>query len=316
MSLSKLFMQIVASGVLCAIVLTSTVVQAQKQPPLLKSEADAEKVYVNDLLDKYKTYETNTPDQAKLIRNKLIYTGVEQIDIVFNNYRKNSRKRNDLLQFLFDFLEIGMSSVAAVVNGERAKTVLNEVLTGFKGTHTAANKDFRLLEAQILFNKMVANRAKVLGAIYEKLNDDVRTYPWEKARTDLRNYFFAGTMDDALSSLNVDTGAEANDAVKAKDEKAQQLRISTPRELVQAQDCDKDRATVFSQARDQDATKAAPAIKKLKQALKDNLDLIPDKTAGDIDALDVKGLETLYKEVARRFLNQPDKVQRLCDALK
>ncbi len=219
MSLSKLFMQIVASGVLCAIVLTSTVVQAQKQPPLLKSEADAEKVYVNDLLDKYKTYETNTPDQAKLIRNKLIYTGVEQIDIVFNNYRKNSRKRNDLLQFLFDFLEIGMSSVAAVVNGERAKTVLNEVLTGFKGTHTAANKDFRLLEAQILFNKMVANRAKVLGAIYEKLNDDVRTYPWEKARTDLRNYFFAGTMDDALSSLNVDTGAEANDAVKAKDER-------------------------------------------------------------------------------------------------
>jgi hypothetical protein len=296
--------------------LTSTVAQAQKQPPLLKSETDAEKGYVNQLINAYAAAETTNPDQALLIRNKLIYTGVEQIDIVFNQYRKNSRKRNDLLQFLFDFLEIAMSSTAAVINGERAKSVLNEVLTGFKGVHTAANKDFRLLEAQIVFNKMVANRAKVLTAIYEKLNDDVRSYPWEKARTDLRDYFFAGTMDDALSSLNVDTGSEAKEAVKDKDDAATKLRIKTPEELKQAQTCDQNRAAVFLQARNQDATKAAPALEKLRKALRDNLDLIPDKTAADINALDVTGLEKLYKEIGRRFLNDPQNIQKLCDALR
>jgi len=40
---------------LCAILLTSTVVQAQKQPPLLKSESEAEKSYVQGLLDQYKS---------------------------------------------------------------------------------------------------------------------------------------------------------------------------------------------------------------------------------------------------------------------
>jgi len=313
MKISKITKRAVAISVLCVIQFTAGSVQAQKQPPLLKGEAEAEKGYVQNLLNQY---QSGDPDQAKLARNKLIYTGVEQIDVVFNQYRKNSRKRNDLLQFLFDFLEIGMSSTAAVINGERAKTVLNEVLTGFKGTHTAANKDFRLLEAQIVFNKMVANRAKVLKGIYDNLNAEVRTYPWEKARTDLRNYFFAGTMDDALSSLNVDTGAEANEAVKAKDDAAVELRISTPAEVKQAQTCDQDRAAVFLLARDHDATKAGPAIKKLQKALTDNLDLIPDKTAADIQALDVTGLEKIYKEVFRRFLNNPEKVQKLCDALK
>ena len=301
---------------LCAILIMSTVAQGQKQPPLLKSESEAEKAYVDQLLKDYDKNESSNPDQAKMDRNKLIYTGVEQIDIVFNNYRKNSRKRNDLLQFLFDFLEIAMSSTGAVINGERAKTVLSEVLTGFKGIHTAANKDFRLLEAQIVFNKMVTNRANVLKAIYDKLNDDVRSYPWEKARTDLRNYFFAGTMDDALSSLNVGTGAEAQEAVKAKDAAAERLRISTPEEVKQAQTCDQSRAALFLQARDHDATKAGPAIQRLRRTLKDNLDLIPDKTAADIDALDVTGLEKIYTEVGRRFLSNPEKVQKLCDALK
>src|ERR1043166_114827 len=276
---------------LCAILIISTVAQGQKQPPLLKSESEAEKAYVDQLLKDYDKNESSNPDQAKMDRNKLIYTGVEQIDIVFNHYRKNSRKRNDLLQFLFDFLEIAMSSTGAGINRERAKTVLSEVLTGFKGIHTAANKDFRLLEAQIVFNKMVTNRANVLKAIYDKLNDDVRSYPWEKARTDLRNYFFAGTMDDALSSLNVGTGAEAQEAVKAKEAAAERLRISTPEEVKQAQTCDQSRAALFLQARDHDATKAGPAIQRLRRTLKDNLDLIPDKTAADIDALDVTGLE-------------------------
>ena len=78
----------------CAILSTSIAVQAQKQPPLLKNESEAEKNYVQDLIRNYNNNETSNPDQAKVYRNKLIYTGVEQIDIVFNQDRKNSRKRN------------------------------------------------------------------------------------------------------------------------------------------------------------------------------------------------------------------------------
>lgn len=199
---------------LCLCLLSSSLVQAQKAPPIFKNDdkqnistSATNMTYVNGLVaiaggaDK---------EAAKIARNKLIFIGVEQVDTEFNNYRKKSRKRNELLQFLFDFLEIGASTAIAITGGERVKEVIAEALTGFKGARTSFNKNFKLLELQILFNKMVAKRSQRLSAIYEKLNDPVLSYPWERARVELRDYFFAGTIDEALSSLNVDTGAEAS----------------------------------------------------------------------------------------------------------
>lgn len=295
--------------------LSGGVVQAQKAPSIFKTDKEASTsatnmAYINSLESAY----TNaaTPEDKKLIRNRLIYIGVEQIDTVFNDYRKKSRKRNDLLQFLFDFLEIGISTTIGVINGERAKSVLAEVLTGFKGSRTAANKNFHLMETQILFNKMVSNRAKTLGVIYQKLNEDVISYPWERARTDLKSYFFAGTFDDALNSLSIDTGAEASEAVKTM----QELKIKTTADVEKAHTCDQNRAAAFLNARNSNPLTSGPAILKLKAALKNNLDLLPDMTPTDIDALDLAGLEALYKEVGRRFLNAPERVQKLCDALR
>lgn len=301
---------------LCGCLLSSSLVQAQKAPSIFKTDKDASTsamnmAYINSLESAYTN--ASSPEDKKLIRNRLIYIGVEQIDTVFNDYRKKSRTRNDTLQFLFDFLEIGISTTIGVINGERAKSVLGEVLTGFKGSRTAANKNFHLLETQILFNKMVTNRAKTLGLIYQKLNTDVVSYPWERARSELKSYFFAGTFDDALNSLSIDTGAEASDATKD----VQSLKIKTLAQLATATTCDQDRAAVFLKARDKDHPDiSGPAILKLKKAVTDNLDLAPDKTAADINALDEHGLETLYKEIFRRFLDTPERVQKLCDALK
>lgn len=201
---------------LCASLLGGPVARAQKQPPIFKGDGGrtsaTNMTYVHQLEADYISHEPANDEAAKLIRNRLIYVGVEQIDTYFNDYRRKSRKRNELLQFLFDFLEIGASTAIAITNGERAKEVIAEALTGFKGGRTSFTKTFRLLETQILFNKMVANRSQRLSAIYEKLNEDVRAYPWERARSDLKNYLYAGTIDDALNSLSIDTGADAQDA--------------------------------------------------------------------------------------------------------
>jgi hypothetical protein len=203
--------------IFCLCLLSSTIVQAQKTPSIFKTEGGDKSSslsatnmgYVNELEREYKRLESSDGEKAKIIRNKLIFIGVEQVDAEFNNYRKKSRKRNDLLQFIFDFLEIGASTAIALTGGERVKEVIAEALTGFKASRTAFNKNFKLLELQILFNKMVSKRSQRLSAIYEKLNQDVTSYPWERARIELRDYFFAGTIDEALSSLNIDTGSEA-----------------------------------------------------------------------------------------------------------
>lgn len=285
-------------------------VPAQKAPAIFKTNKSASTAstnmdYVNSLESQYTT--TTDENQKKSFRNRLIYIAVEQIDTEFNNYRKNSRKKSDVLQFLFDFLEIGASTAISVINGERAKSVIGEALTGFKATRTSANKSFRLLETQILFNKMVSNRAKRLSIIYGKLNDDTNSYPWERARTELKDYFFAGTIDDALSSLNIDTGAEASEATTNID----RLKTKTLDQLKEAASCDDARAALFRLARANDRA----ALTKLRDALKANL-VLSGKTAAEIDALDEPGLEALFKDIGRRTLNEPEKMRPLCDALK
>lgn len=216
---ARSFIRCIAVAIVCLCLcwLSSTIVQAQKTPTIFKTEGGnkdsstsaSNMDYINRLEQEAAGADR---EKAKIARNKLIFIGVEQIDAEFNNYRKKSRKRNELLQFLFDFLEIGASTAIAITNGERVKEVIAEALTGFKATRTSANKNFKLLEMQILFNKMVSKRSQRLSAIYEKLNEEVISFPWERARIELRNYFFDGTIDEAVSSLNIDTGSEANDA--------------------------------------------------------------------------------------------------------
>ena len=194
--------------------------RAQKNPSIFKTEgrdnaasmSATSMEYIRSLESQYRSLEATDKEGAKRIRNKLIYIGVEQIDTYFNDYRRKSRKRNELIQFLLDFLEIGASTAIAITNGERAKEVIAEALNGFKGGRSSLNKNFRLLETQILFNKMVANRSDRLGQIYEQLNAEVDSYPWERARSELKGYLYAGTIDDALNSLSIETGAIAGAA--------------------------------------------------------------------------------------------------------
>ena len=185
-------------------------VNAQKTPPILKDN-DSSAFNKSKITTLQNTAAANT-DEGKLARNKLIAITVEQVDIAFNDFRKNSRKRADLLSFLFDVLEIGASSAISIVNGTRSKTLIGEGLSLFQGSRSAFNKNFRFLERQILFDKMVAKRSEKLTAIYGKLNKNTVEYPWEQARSELRDYFFAGTIDEALSSLSRETGAHAQTA--------------------------------------------------------------------------------------------------------
>ena len=205
---------------LCTLLITvflasNSIVQAQKVPPLFNDSTTS--AFDPAAIKALETTAGGTdPVAAKLARNKLVAIGVEQVDAAFNDYRKKSRKRHDLLQFLFDFLEIGASSAINIITGtERSRELIAEGLSMFQGSRAAFNKDFKFLERQLLFDKMVAKRAQKLKAIYEKVNSDVVDYPWEQARSELREYFYAGTMDEALSSLSVDTGAEAQASLKA-----------------------------------------------------------------------------------------------------
>jgi hypothetical protein len=286
-----------------------TKVQAQKKPPIL-TDKDISAFDKQRIIELENTAKGND-ENARLARNRLIGITVEQVDTAFNDFRKKSRKRTDTLSFLFDFLEIGASSAISIVRGERVKTLIGEGLSLFQGSRSAFNKDFRFLERQILFDKMVAKRSEKLTAIYKKLDVDAATYSWEQARAELRDYFFAGTIDEALSSLSRDTGTEATEAIKA-------LEKVTPGQYATSVTYTKLVADLVKAARDGSKPEAASAaLTKLKTAMKSNLDLAPaGTTATAIDSMSVTQIEQLYRSAGLVLLDHPDKLDKLVEALK
>jgi len=295
---------------LCMLIFISgTTIRAQKTPPILKdNESSAfNREQIKVLRDR--AIAGNT-DDARLARNRLIAVTVEQVDTAFNDYRKKSRKRTDALSFLFDFLEIGASSAISIMNGERGKTLVGEGLSLFQGSRAAFNKDFRFLERQILFDKMVADRSLKLTEIYKKLGLDTNAYSWEQARQELREYFFAGTIDEALSSLSRDTGTEATEAIKT-------LAKVTPGQVELSKTYAQRLAELFTAAKGSNLEAAGAALTKLKAALKNNLDLTPaGTTAVAIDNMTVAQVEQLYRDVGLFLLDHPDRLEKLNDALK
>src|SRR5258708_9852192 len=158
----------------CFCLLATSTVRAQKKPPIL-SDSDISAFNKTEIQTLQRDAgDVGNPGKAKLARNKLIAIGVEQVDAAFNDYRKKSRKRADTLNFLFDFLEIGATSAVSFTKGGlRAKSLIGEGLSLFKNARSAFNKDFKFLERQLLFDKIVAKRSKTLKGIYDKVNSDV-----------------------------------------------------------------------------------------------------------------------------------------------
>lgn len=195
-------------------------VWAQKLPPLLRTGSDDPSAFNFEDVRKLKAdYDTkssssNAADReaAKQIRNRLIGIGRDQVDAMFYAELKRDRKRIRLVQFVLDFLEIGAATAIGITNGERAKTVISEGLGAVQASRTSLNKNFQLLERQVLVNKMEASRATMLTTILGQRDKDVTQYSWEEARADLRTYRNAGTLDGALASLSASVGNERIDA--------------------------------------------------------------------------------------------------------
>lgn len=157
--------------------------------------------------------------RSKEDRNRLIFLAVSQIDVNFRHYQRKRRIGRDLFQTLLDILEIGASSAISITNGERAKSIIGESLTFLQGSRASVNKNLRLLEMQILFNKMIEKRSEVLVDILDKANLSNEQYPFDRAYIDIIAYFNAGTWDFALSTLATDSGAAAQAAEQLLEKK-------------------------------------------------------------------------------------------------
>lgn len=231
----KHLIHLMSFSVLCLLIYSSSIGIAvgQKIPTTLKLDADADdqqicsgqgKGYLNGsqfcvlFRSYYSHLNSGNLDGAQADRNEMIEIVRGQIDIFYKERKDSRRFKTKVYQQILDFLEIGGALSIAIMNGERAKTIVGAAIGALQGGRTSYNKNFDLLETQVLINKMNTNRALILTEILGNIDKPVRdstpskAYSWYAAKNDLRRYLFAGTYDNALDTLVRQTGADVENA--------------------------------------------------------------------------------------------------------
>jgi hypothetical protein len=224
LSSAVLFLLVISSGI--------GVTLGQKKPTALKLDADADDKMLcsgsasSQFCDYYEAYKTGaTPELKAQARNEMIDLLRGQIDTYYK-LRKDGRKAKiRWLQSILDFLEIGGSAAIGIMNGARDKTITGIAIGVLQGTRTSVNRNFEILQTQVLINKMNANRAEIFTEIARNKTLKPSDYSWYAAKNDLRRYLFAGTFNNALDSLVNETGADVTAAENT-------LRIVEARPLV------------------------------------------------------------------------------------
>lgn len=262
------------------VLIGDSAVQAQDFPMSLKRDSDLSPRNIGDYqkaIEKYKTavcFEVKpdcqpNKDKAKEARDTLIYFSIAQIDLNYQKYRRNSRRARMAFDTLMDFLKLGADFAGVIVGGVRPKTVIAAASGFTQLTRDSAAKNLRLQDAQILFNKMDAKRAKTLGDILQKTVKDKKSvgdYPFELAWLDIIAYYRAGTFDEALADLSADTGIDK----KIEEDKVRVLKgipaspISTAAEAERAIAANDALIDLKAALDDPDGAKSADALKKLK----------------------------------------------------
>jgi len=212
-------------------------------------------------------------------RNRLIFMAVSQIDLHFRSNERKVRHRNRLFQTVLDILEVGAATAISITNGERAKSIIADGLGFIQGSRESINENYRMLDRQILVNKMVEKRARVLATIYDRVGKSDVEYPFERAFIDLLDYFEAGRLDSALTELAKDSGSSAvkaeTDLDKAK--KAADITLASSaktrelakenEEIVQAIVESEDAARIKFEEAGKKATEAEDKIKTAKEKI-------------------------------------------------
>jgi hypothetical protein len=318
--LRKSFRLLARTGLAILICLGSvTLTRAQKKPAALGPNAPLSpdsKSYYQEVADAYKTDVAPGGNSSKALidRNRLIYLAIDEMDLNFYDFQKHTREKRAFFQTVLDVLEIGASTAISITNGTRAKTLIAEGLGAVQAGRTSINKNFALKDTQILFNKMVAKRADILATILTKSVQDVEQYPFEASLIDLINYFKAGTFDGAMENLNIDTGAEANEATK----RVERIKIATKAQLDASIVLRATLANLFTKIdkdKPEDAVKKA-ARDKLRAGLKAVPELLDGLTPDAVDQLTDPELDQVYRKVRQKLVDDRDKIQKLVDALK
>ncbi|HEU0176296.1 MAG TPA: hypothetical protein VFV58_18690 [Blastocatellia bacterium] len=170
-----------------------------------------------------------------------------------------------------------LAGVAAttISKGERARTVIATMVSFLQGGRGKIDQGiFRDRTTDVIIQKMRASRARVETRILRKMAElDATHYGFSEAERDLRELFWAGTLQGGFLELSLSAGNDAAEAVEERNSAEAAARsllpIATPRDRALAKKIDVKITELARVWRDnQNTPTGAGALQTLLDALK------------------------------------------------
>jgi hypothetical protein len=185
---------------------------------------------LNDHRAKYEKAITDKDfELARYFRDTMINSIRRDIDSFYHLYEVSlGRGRRNFATFA-DVLAVAGVTATTITNGERVKTVISSLVSFVQGSQGRIDQNiFRDKTVDVIIQKMRAGRTRIDAAIMDKMaNLDATRYVFTEAETDLRELFWAGTLQSGFLELASLAGNDAKDA-NAEHKRVTEDRIKIP----------------------------------------------------------------------------------------
>jgi len=163
---------------------------------------------------------SGNPEGQRIYRNDLINARILDYDLNFEKFQESLVREGALTNLASEWAVMALTGASAVVPLAQTKTVLSAISTGIEGAKGSLDKNLFFKKTIVaLVTQMKADRKTMLLAIREKMQENTDKYPLTAALIDLEEYYKAGTLPQALTSISVTAGA----TIKEKNEKLEKI---------------------------------------------------------------------------------------------
>jgi hypothetical protein len=144
-------------------------------------------------------------DARRALRNSYMANRLVLLDVSFLNYLRSLSADRRTLDSASEGTVLGLSVLGTVIETARAKENLAALVATVTGLKSNVDKNYfgnRAMDA--LAQTMVTRRKEVLARVVDNLAASTASYSLVSARSDLIDYYDAGTMDGALRAIHAD----------------------------------------------------------------------------------------------------------------
>jgi len=164
---------------------------------------------VRERLKSYASVKTYYDSPSVWKRNKFIASRLVITNIEYLRFIKNLSAEESQIHAASDILILSLDIVSRAVSPAATKTILSGISSITGGSRLAIDKNaYKEKTMTALVSVMNAQRKEVLNRILKGTGLDLNRYPFEQALSDINEYYLAGTINGAMSTIQQESAAK------------------------------------------------------------------------------------------------------------